>query len=113
MARVGHDQMAAAMGSRYQSRNSRPYRPRSRKSPSVWSPGMPPTAIAVASRLNRTMSASMPQNRGRRRFRRWPNTVARLAPAHSRSRSRKLTAKDMSLATDSTPRCAKSAQRFG
>jgi len=55
----------------------------------------------------------MPQNCGRSRLRFWPNTVARLLPAHSRSGFSRLTAKDISVGTLSTPSRANSAIRFG
>jgi hypothetical protein len=55
----------------------------------------------------------MRQNSGRTRLRFCPNTVARLEPAHSMRGDSRLTAKDISLSTLSTPRWSKSAVRFG
>ncbi len=83
---VEHDQMQPIIGSRYQSRNARPKRCASRKSPSgcASSASTSRCASAVASRLKRTMSTSMRQKRGRSRLRRCANTVVRLVPLHSR-----------------------------
>jgi hypothetical protein len=55
----------------------------------------------------------MRQKPVRARLRFCANRVARLEPAHSRSGSTMLTAKDMSLATVSTFSSRNSAVRFG
>ncbi|EXI78486.1 MAG: hypothetical protein AW12_03030 [Candidatus Accumulibacter sp. BA-94] len=55
----------------------------------------------------------MVQNCGRIRLRFCPKMVARLLPDHSMSGSSRLTAKDISVATLSTPSRANSAIRFG
>ena len=68
------------------------------------SPVTPAATRAVASRLNRRMSFSIPQNSGFTRLRFWAKTVARLLPAHSRRRSSTRTENDISDATDATPR---------
>ena len=55
----------------------------------------------------------MAQNCGRTRLRFCPKTVARLLPDHSMSGFSRLTAKDISVSTLSTPSMANSAIRFG
>ena len=110
---VGQDQMAAAIGSRYQSEKAAEYLPASRKSRRLrWSFGWL-SSQAVLSRLKRRMSDSMAQKERRSRLRFWPKMVARLLPAHSRSGFSRLTAKDISVSTLSTPSSANMAIRLG
>ena len=65
---VGHDQIAAAIGSRYQSENAAEYRPWRRNSRSGSASSGCVRNQAVLSRLKRRMSDSMRQKAGRRRL---------------------------------------------
>ena len=97
---AGHDQIAADIGFRYHSRNSRPKPWRSRNAPSV-SPAVAAgrrLSASRASRLKRRMSASIVQNFGLKAFVRWANNADRLVPDHSMPSASLRTENDMSLA---------------
>ena len=77
------DQIDEPSGTRYQSRNPADQRCGASTSSSVTPSGGGSASSPRASRLNRPMSASIRQNAGRARLRRWANTVESEVPRHS------------------------------
>jgi hypothetical protein len=109
---VGQDQMAAAIGSRYQSEKAAEFA-------GFQEVAQAALVVRVAEQPGRALAVEAqdvgehgPEGR-RSRLRFWPKMVARLLPAHSRSGFSRLTAKDISVSTLSTPSSANIAIRLG